>query len=77
MTAATLSYDQVSLTELLAEFVGKRPTIRLFGMIPGYRAYLAYTFLNAKSDEELAELGLDRSDIGRVAMSAVLDDRRN
>lgn len=42
-----------------------------FGLVSGYKAYLIFTGLSAKSDAELANLGLTRSDLPRAAMKAV------
>ena len=42
-----------------------------FGFVSGYKAYLIFTGLSAKSDSELAELGLTRPDLPRAAMEAV------
>jgi hypothetical protein len=41
-----------------------------FGFVSGYKAYLIYTALAAKSDAELARMGLERSAISRVAMES-------
>ena len=41
------------------------------GLVSGYKAYLIHTGLSAKSDRELAEIGLTRADLPRVAMRAV------
>lgn len=40
------------------------------GIVSGYKAYLIYTGLAAKSDKELAAMRLDRRDLPRVAMDA-------
>ncbi|NIL96743.1 MAG: hypothetical protein GTO62_06280, partial [Planctomycetales bacterium] len=41
-----------------------------FGLVSGYRAYLIYTGLAAKSNSELAKLGITRRDIPRIAAEA-------
>ncbi len=41
------------------------------GLVSGYKAYLIYTGLAAKSDEELTLLGLHRTELPRVAIEAV------
>jgi hypothetical protein len=40
------------------------------GIVSGFKAYLIYSGLSAKSDAELAELGLTRAEIGRASMDA-------
>jgi uncharacterized protein YjiS (DUF1127 family) len=45
------------------------------GLAEGYRAYLTYTRLEAKSDRSLADMGMTRSDIARVAASGILNAR--
>ena len=47
-----------------------------FGFVSGYKAYQIYTALDAKSDTELSALGLQRTDLPRVAMSAVNEVRQ-
>jgi hypothetical protein len=41
------------------------------GLVTGYKAYQIHTALAAKSDAELACMGLQRKDLPGVAMSAV------
>ena len=38
------------------------------GLSYGFNAYQAYTALDAKSDAQLAAIGLNRSDVARAAM---------
>lgn len=47
------------------------------GFVSGYKAYQIYTALDAKSDAELAALGLKRVDLPRVAVSAVHEVRQS
>lgn len=68
----TLSPDFAALIEAIAP---KRFIRDPFGLFSGYRAYLVYTHLAAKSDEELAALGLTRATLPRVAIQAVFDSR--
>ena len=46
------------------------------GILGGYRAYLVFTNLNAKSDVELRALGVTRMDLPRLAMEVVFESRR-
>ena len=41
-----------------------------FGLVSGYKAYLIFTGLDSKSDAELGQMGLTRSDLSRTAMQA-------
>jgi hypothetical protein len=41
-----------------------------FGIVSGFRAYRIYSDLDAKSDAELARIGLDRTTIARAAFDA-------
>ncbi|MDU8941788.1 hypothetical protein [Ovoidimarina sediminis] len=41
------------------------------GLVSGFKAYLIYSALAAKSDAELAAMGLKRETLGRTAMEAV------
>jgi len=40
-----------------------------FGIMSGYKAYDIYSSLDAKSDAELAAMGLDRAALPAVAMA--------
>jgi uncharacterized protein YjiS (DUF1127 family) len=44
-----------------------------FGIFAGFRAYRMFQDLDAKTDRELAELGIERGDIARVAMDATFE----
>jgi hypothetical protein len=41
------------------------------GVSRGYRAYRAYNELNAKSDRQLAEMGLTRADVATIAAKPI------
>jgi hypothetical protein len=62
-----------SLSDIISAVAPKRFLRDPFGFVSGYRAYLVYTHLNAKSEAELTVLNLNRSDLPRVAMSVVFD----
>lgn len=62
-----------SLSQIVSAVAPMRFLRDPFGFVSGYRAYLVYTHLAAKSDDELAALGLTRTDLPRAAMTAVLD----
>ncbi len=42
-----------------------------FGIVTGYKAFQIYTGLEAKSDRDLAAMGIARRDLPQVAMKAV------
>jgi hypothetical protein len=42
-----------------------------FGLVSGYKAYAIYTALDARSDADLAAMGLSRAELPRTAMEAV------
>ncbi|NNF24895.1 MAG: DUF1127 domain-containing protein [Rhodobacteraceae bacterium] len=67
-TAAPYSIDFRSIADSLAPGAIRFDPL---GIVSGYKAYMIYTGLAAKSDAELADIGLKRTDISRVAMQAV------
>ncbi|MBD3677917.1 MAG: hypothetical protein HUJ27_05870 [Rhodobacteraceae bacterium] len=67
------SAPTANLQDLIAAIAPKRGTFDLLGLVSGYRAYAIFTELNAKSDAELAALGLKRQDVARVAMNEAFD----
>jgi hypothetical protein len=69
----TANKPSASLSDIIAAVAPKRFLRDPFGFFSGYRAYLVYTHLSAKSDAELADLDLERTELPRVAMSAILD----
>lgn len=73
MTAATINVPSVDISRLADAIAPKRSRSDFFGLVPGYRAYLIYTHLEAKSDPELARLGLNRRDLPRIALEAAFD----
>jgi len=66
MTAATRQTASKTLAARVAEWL-RDP----FGIASGYRAYAIYSTLEAKSDDELAAMGLKRTDLPRVAAKAL------
>ncbi len=67
-TATPLGFDLRAIAETLAPGSFRFDP---FGLVSGYKAYLIYTGLAAKSDGELAKLGLSRKDLPHAAMQAV------
>lgn len=61
---------------LIEEVAPRRFSHDFLGLLSGYRAYQVYTRLSAMSDAELADLGVRRQDLARVAMEAVFAGRR-
>ncbi|MGR3757627.1 MAG: DUF1127 domain-containing protein [Tranquillimonas sp.] len=46
-----------------------------FGFTTGLRAYRTYLALDALSDRELADLGLERANVARAAMDAAFAEK--
>ena len=69
---ANLSPDLSAFIEAVAP---KRFLRDPLGILSGYRAYLVYTRLSAKSDAELGILGVDRASLPRLAMAVVFESR--
>lgn len=65
----------VNLRALAATFAPGRINFDPLGLVLGFKAYQIYTALDGKSDGELAALGLSRSDLPQVAMSAAQETR--
>ncbi len=63
------------LADLVADVAPLRGGFDLFGIAAGLRAYRIYTTLDAKSDAQLAELGLRRTDTPAVAAGMAFGDR--
>ena len=61
----------VDFRAIAESIVSTRFNFDPLGLVSGYKSYLIYSDLSAKSDEELAEMGLTRQDIPRVAIEAV------
>jgi hypothetical protein len=62
----------------IADAVAPRP-VRFdpLGLVSGFKAYQIYTALAAKTDAELSQIGLVRSDLPRVAMTAINEPRES
>lgn len=70
MTSATVAQSGIDLRRIAEALAPGAFRFDPFGVVSGYKAYLIYTGLAAKSDPELAALGLTRSDLPRVALQA-------
>lgn len=78
MTDATTFTQQPSgLCETVAEFFCTPIRFDPLGIVSGLRAYRIYTYLSARSDSELAQMGLKREEIVRTAMDTALEARRH
>lgn len=71
-TAETTAARSSKLDDILDVIRSVRFSRDPFGLVSGFRSYQLYTSLNAKSDFELAELNLSRSDLARVAVETAL-----
>jgi uncharacterized protein YjiS (DUF1127 family) len=63
------------LRDIVGAIAPRRAKFDLFGLAAGYRAYLVYSRLSVQTEEELAQLGLTRADVPRVAMEAIFEKR--
>ena len=74
-SAATAT--QFGASGTLADAIAPKP-LRFdpLGFVSGFEAYQIYTALAAKTDGELAALGLGRADLANAAMTAVRDRSR-
>lgn len=70
MSMTTTAQAGIDLRAIAASFAPGSFRFDPFGLVSGYKAYLIYTGLDAKSDSELAEIGLSRRDLPRAAMTA-------
>lgn len=70
MSAATLSQNGIDLQSIAQALAPGKIRFDPLGMISGYKAYLIYTGLAAKSDQELEKLGLTRAELPKTAMLA-------
>lgn len=75
MALATAAQPAVDLGRIAEALAPGRFRFDPLGIVSGYKAYVIYTELSARSDAELARLGLDRADLARVAMDAARDMR--
>ncbi len=71
----TASYPTPALADLIGRIAPPKALRDPLGLISGYRAYLIYTHLSAKSDEELLALGVHRGDLPSLAMQAAQNGR--
>lgn len=76
MTAAAVATTSFDLGRIAEAFAPGRFTLDPFGLVSGYKAYLIYTGLATKSEEEIAAMGLKRQDLPRIAMTAAKALRR-
>lgn len=74
--SVTASYPTSALADLIGRIAPLKALRDPLGLLSGYRAYLIYTHLSARSDEELVALGLNRSELPGLAMQAAQDGRR-
>lgn len=75
MSATTASAPR-DLKALASAFDLGRYGFDPLGLVSGYKAYLLYTGLAAKSDADLACMGLTREELPRAAMEAARVLRR-
>lgn len=68
MTIASLAHPSVDLQSLVESIAPRKIRFDPLGLVSGYKAYLVYSGLAAKSDAELDALGLTRADLPRVAL---------
>lgn len=69
--SATLKTTSPDLRGLLKSFAPGKAASGYLGLALGMRAYRVYVALDAKSDAELAEMGISRCDVPRVAFDAI------
>lgn len=67
---ATAPAATPTLRDIAQRFAPRSLDFDFLGIGTGYRAWLIYTGLNARSDAELQRLGLDRIDLPRIAWDA-------
>lgn len=70
MAVATFDTAQFDFGTVARTFAPGSFTFDPFGLVSGYKAYLIYTGLSARSDSELADMGIERTDVPRVAFEA-------
>lgn len=70
MSVATATPYSIDIRSIADAFAPGAIRFDPLGIVSGYKAYMIYTGLAAKSDAELADLGMKRTDIPRVAMQA-------
>lgn len=70
MSTATVAQSGIDLRRIADALAPGAIRFDPLGIVSGYKAYQIYTGLAAKSDTELAALGLDRTELPRFAMKA-------
>ena len=71
MTTATIAQTSIDLRTIAERLAPGRFRFDPLGVVSGYKAYQIYTGLSAKSDQDLARLGVRRTDLPRIAIAAV------
>ncbi|APX89487.1 hypothetical protein BV394_06955 [Brevirhabdus pacifica] len=76
MDATLYGRSQAPLvTDLINRIAPRKFRRDPLGLVSGYRAYLVYSHLSSLSDWELAELGLRRADLPRIAGDVIFQAR--
>ena len=70
-TASVAQGSGVDFRAIAETIVSTKFRFDPLGLVSGYKSYLIYSGLAAKSDAELAGMGLTRHDIPRVAAEAL------
>lgn len=70
MTAATAQNPGLDLGKLAETLAPGSFRFDPFGLVSGYKTYQIFTALSAKSDAELADLGITRTDLPAMAIKA-------
>jgi len=71
MLAATLANPAISFRDIADTIAPNGRRFDPLGLVSGYKSYLVYSALAAKSDTDLAAMGLARADVPRVALEAI------
>lgn len=71
MTVSAANPRAVDFRALVDAIAPRRWNFEVFGLAAGWRGYRVYTALAAKSDAELAAMGLSRADLPRAAAEAM------
>lgn len=72
----TVSHPTRALSDLIGRIAPPKALRNTLGLVTGYRAYLIYTHLSAKSDGELVALGVTRAELPGLAMQAAQEANR-
>lgn len=70
MSVATVTHNGIDLRRIAGALAPGAFRFDPLGFVSGYKAYQIYTGLAAKSEQELASLGLTREELPRFAMRA-------